>query len=344
MITAFFITIILVYTTHAINADHWISPNVSHNNNKCDFHIIQLNSTLTARQFHERYINLNIPVLLKGAALHWTAIQKWHNKTYVLNQLENVTIPGHSNGVIDILKDKRWSKEVYHSYKDAILTLAAQPYLFSKLNINGTVSNTSFNVLQDIGTIRLFNEWNGALTYYLILGGQDSGLGFHNHRQAYCALVKGTKRWFIIPHKGINRIESTPTWNDDTPNERNLFLHNLKKLDPKPLECYQEEGDVVFVPNFFRHSVFNIGEVVAISAVHYENDDGDDGGGTRGYRSVENRGDKDEEDDEDGEDDDGDDDGDDGDDGDAMDTKDEGWQEDELLSEYSERMYNNNES
>ena len=334
MYQQFLITIILVYTTHAINADHWISPNVTNHSRsrRCDFHIIQLNSTLTARQFHERYINLNIPVLLKGAALHWTAIQKWHNKTYVLDQLKNVTIPGHSNGVIDILKDKRWSKEVYHSYKDAILTLAAQPYLFSKLNINGTVSNTSFNVLKEIGAIKLLNEWIGALTYYLILGGQDSGLGFHNHRQAYCALVKGTKRWFIIPHKGINRIESTPTWNDDTPNQRDIFLHNLKKLDPKPLECYQEEGDVVFVPNFFRHSVFNIGEVIAISAVHYENFDGDGGGGTRGHRS---------EDDDDGEDDDGDDDGD---DDDTMDTTDEARQEDELLSEYSERMYNNNES
>ena len=64
---------------------------------------------------------------------------------------------------------------------------------------------------------------------------------------------------------------------------------NLKKLDPKPLECYQEEGDVVFVPNFFRHSVFNIGEVIAISAVHYENDDGDGGGDTRGYRSTSRR-------------------------------------------------------
>jgi hypothetical protein len=78
------------------------------------------------------------------------------------------------------------------------------------------------------------------------------------------------------------------TWNDGTKQERKKILHDIEEMEKnensfelkkkgkektkkrrrKPFQCYQHAGDVMYVPNFYQHTVYNIGETVAVSAVH----------------------------------------------------------------------------
>ena len=48
----------------------------------------------------------------------------------------------------------------------------------------------------------------------------------------------------------------------------NIIWNGLPKMRRKPLECYQHPGDMIYVPNYYPHTVFNFGETVAISAIH----------------------------------------------------------------------------
>ena len=58
-------------------------------------------------------------------------------------------------------------------------------------------------------------------------------------------------------------------WEDVTADKRESFVENvLPKMRRKPLECYQHPGDMIYVPNYYPHTVFNIGETVAVSAIH----------------------------------------------------------------------------
>jgi hypothetical protein len=251
-------------TSCTVVDNSWITPPLDQPTS-CDFRTIQLDTIMTPYEFYQRFILAQKPALLKGACKHWKALSKW-TKPYLLEKLKNMHDPGHPKGLADILTDKQW-----HIDSDRAIgtSLAPAPYLFSKLQRGGAVPNTSFFPLkEDIGNVQMFHHWKtSSLAHFLLIGGQDSGLGFHNHRQAFCGLITGVKRWFIIAGGGSN--PPPPQWRDDTPKARAIFLNEvLPTLDPKPLECYQHEGDVLFVPEYFPHTVYNVGETVAVSAVH----------------------------------------------------------------------------
>ena len=142
----------------------------------------------------------------------------------------------------------------------------------------------------------------GSKVYtFFSIGKENSGLSLHSHSEAFNGLIHGTKRWFIIPKSSSVDGDDQDTdsnqggdleerevdvegkggqdmatrrikdiyWDDVTATARDLFLHGvLPNMRKKPLECYQHAGDMMYVPMYFPHTVFNIGETVAISAVH----------------------------------------------------------------------------
>ena len=161
----------------------------------------------------------------------------------------------------------------------------------------GGESVSDFHPLDDIENDHFFSHWqtiNGSKTsYYFSLGGTNSGLSLNTHQEGTCSLFHGVKRWFmIIPDEeheyqrtyyektdaefDQRQIDSEHEyeqqevyWEDVTADKRESFVENvLPKMRRKPLECYQHPGDMIYVPNYYPHTVFNFGETVAISAIH----------------------------------------------------------------------------
>ena len=111
------------------------------------------------------------------------------------------------------------------------------------------------------------------MDYFLSFGNQNTGLSFHQHSEAWNGLIWGRKRWFVGPETEtslqeykaligkINRME----W--------------LKNIYPKlaeharPRQCWQEKGDLMYVPNNTIHAVWNEGEVMAVSSLFHNDID-----------------------------------------------------------------------
>ena len=81
------------------------------------------------------------------------------------------------------------------------------------------------------------------------LGPPGSGAPWHYHFAAANVLAYGRKRWFLTP-PGNAHFSTTPSavW----------FEKEYAQSSPKPMECVQEAGDLLLVPNFWGHATLNI--------------------------------------------------------------------------------------
>ena len=232
----------------------WLMLSLLSSSSSCD--VIQMHqlNTFNAKT-SER------PVLLKGAGLHWKAHKKW-TLNYLREQLQSLAFPLGSFDTIITNPDYYIFSKIDSSTGLLIL---------SENNDDCPVEST-FKPLDDIGTLTLQQQHTEH--NFLLIGGNGSGLGFHNHEQdAFNCIVKGKKQWYFYP-PSINTLAIDPKgypgwWKNNTYQSRKEFVEVvIPRLKQRPLECTQESGDVLFVPKLWFHMVINIGDpVVAVSAI-----------------------------------------------------------------------------
>jgi hypothetical protein len=215
------------------------------------------------------HTNLNKPVLLKGAAKHWNAQSTWtHN--YLKGILANVTFPDGS--LENILNNPN-------------------KYIFSKISkttgkiITDPPNQSNFTPYKYIDHLNpLFNEWYNhnkinqqAVHHFLIIGGQGSGVSFHNHQNgAWNGLISGRKKWFLysptIDTLAIDKNGFPSWWNNNTFQGRIEFQSmstERLRLNILPIVCSQEKGDVMYVPALWHHMIINEDHyTVGINAIY----------------------------------------------------------------------------
>eukprot|EP00607_Mallomonas_marina_P006616 CAMPEP_0182436580 /NCGR_PEP_ID=MMETSP1167-20130531/82355_1 /TAXON_ID=2988 /ORGANISM="Mallomonas Sp, Strain CCMP3275" /LENGTH=196 /DNA_ID=CAMNT_0024628903 /DNA_START=123 /DNA_END=713 /DNA_ORIENTATION=- len=97
----------------------------------------------------------------------------------------------------------------------------------------------------------------------LSIGSASSGAPMHGHDSAWCVLLTGRKRWFLMPPNGMglrNRF-----WAE--PKHPRSQLSLFKKLREEGLlfETTQYPGDVLYVPSDWVHGTLNTCETVALA-------------------------------------------------------------------------------
>jgi len=96
----------------------------------------------------------------------------------------------------------------------------------------------------------------------LAVGGENSGTQFHSHGPAFFTLLEGHKRWFL--HKP-----------GEFPNASARTLHRpvvswAKQVlpflgDQAPLQCVQQPGDTIFVPDSWAHATDNVDYTLGVA-------------------------------------------------------------------------------
>ena len=92
----------------------------------------------------------------------------------------------------------------------------------------------------------------------LSIGGESSGLTFHQHGDSYLYLLQGQKQWFLYSensHQG-----GVPGgFRDDTCGSewKKNVLPGLEQ-NQKPMQCVQEAGEVMYVPHAWWHATVNL--------------------------------------------------------------------------------------
>ncbi|KAK7479236.1 hypothetical protein BaRGS_00029484, partial [Batillaria attramentaria] len=90
------------------------------------------------------------------------------------------------------------------------------------------------------------------------LGATGTGLEFHAHNDARNGVVFGMKRWFLYPD---NRCPpgGIPKWYE------HIYLSQKLTEEEKPLECVQEAGEIIYIPEGYWHAVINIGDTIGMT-------------------------------------------------------------------------------
>ncbi|XP_025108459.1 uncharacterized protein LOC112572786 isoform X2 [Pomacea canaliculata] len=97
---------------------------------------------------------------------------------------------------------------------------------------------------------------------FFFLGASGSGVVFHKHADTWNGVVFGRKRWFLYPTNntppgGVFHGFTIMNWYE-------RIYPNLT-LDKMPMECVQQGGDILYLPEGFYHATLNIGDTIAVA-------------------------------------------------------------------------------
>jgi len=92
-------------------------------------------------------------------------------------------------------------------------------------------------------------------------GPPGSGASLHFHENAVNALAYGRKRWLL-------RAPDQAAYSRQPTAELLKHWRSLPQSSVKPMECTQQSGDVLFVPEHWTHATFNLAESIGV-AYHF---------------------------------------------------------------------------
>ncbi|XP_069142317.1 LOW QUALITY PROTEIN: uncharacterized protein [Argopecten irradians] len=108
---------------------------------------------------------------------------------------------------------------------------------------------------------KYFQIKDGVDDSIFFMGASSSGVSFHKHADAWNGVIFGRKRWFLYdihqtPPGGVYPGFTQGEW------YKKLYPH----LDEahKPMECIQEAGEILYLPEGTYHGTINLGDTVAV--------------------------------------------------------------------------------
>jgi hypothetical protein len=227
---------------------------------RCD---IDRRDKITRDEFLNEYVYKNKPVLLRGRIDDWPAWERWSKSAMLAHHGDNSVVVRNSRDITDNnagLKRDKVTMPLRQYVEQSMRRPDAEPidvpYLFHTQKVA--------EILNDIRHPHFFAEdvfgspveCRAARSHFYI-GGAYSSVSFHAHVTAWNALLFGYKRWFLLPpghFYGPTSIAMTRWMREHA----GAFADTM-------LECVQEPGEVLFVPQHWYHAVLNISDCVGIA-------------------------------------------------------------------------------
>ncbi|XP_067684698.1 uncharacterized protein [Haliotis asinina] len=215
---------------------------------------------ITEEQFDRKY-RLKKPVLLKfrNGAKDWTDPEKWTLKSLKSAYGEWMLYSGSS---LEVVRQggNGYLGSSFEEYVDGMMAEGHDdkkepPYVFDRSFYDDTDLADTLNLPS---FLTVDNNLEDSLFF---LGSTGTGISFHNHADAWNAVIFGRKRWFLYnidqnPPGGVSPGYGQLDW------YHNLYPNLTTK--EKPMECIQEEGEILYLPEGVYHGTINIGDTIAI--------------------------------------------------------------------------------
>lgn len=221
---------------------------------------------LTRAEFVRDFEAANRPVLIEGVVSQWPAVQRWHDRQYLLDAFG--AQPVHARGTDMPLAQ-------FFDYCDA--NEDEMPlYVFDKAAFDKVPQlGADFAVPEQIGADDCFALLDPAVrpSYrWLLIGKRRSGSSWHkdpNFTNAWNATIVGHKKWILLPPStrppGVfcdrNEVEVTVPlslveW----------FMQFYSQTSAlRPVEVVTKPGDLLFVPRGWWHTALNLDYCIAVT-------------------------------------------------------------------------------
>ena len=232
----------------------------------CDFDVVTAGE-LSLSKFAKYRAGPGRPILIQGAALR---IESW-SPDLLLHEMEQLKVNLSSQYFFRRIESASGNiilsppNEFYHE-QSTVYPHGQMSYMFSDQERD--ILRT-FRPLEFVDLSSASLPWfpQDTFEHYFSAGIDESGLFFHQHGEAFNALVVGTKQWMLVPPKHNVQLPALSYEDFDGKSHWLKFILPKIKKRERPLECEQNIGDVVFIPNGWFHAVRNVGVTAAISGV-----------------------------------------------------------------------------
>lgn len=233
---------------------------------RCDFDIRE---DLSEMEFFMHYWKHQQPVLIRRAvqgSKSWSKAQ--FRKTFGQTRFQSATqtsggyTESQDTTVADYITmlDSVNKSNYVHAINHTRLLMETRHKAIPKLDklISETFKNIPFSkfvpkAFQDSGTPHRLNN------YQLNIGHPYAGASVHFHQQTTSALLFGRKHWFMFPpSQAFYSTQQIYSW----------YQESYPKLQTKPLECIQQTGDVIFIPDGWAHGVLYLAESISVSHLY----------------------------------------------------------------------------
>src|SRR3990167_5660890 len=233
---------------------------------------IDRRSGLTREEFVKYYEKTNRPVIITDAVPKWPAFnnpeREWSKENLIKRFGDTVLKAG---AVTMTLRD-------YWTYADQIRDETPiylfdneygekEPELLKDYEVPEYFKTDYFSLLDSEPKMRPSYRW-------VLFGPARSGSTFHkdpNYTSAWNGVIKGRKKWILFPPNitppGV--LPSKDQLDVTTPIsvvEWFLsFYEHIRDSPVKPIECVQNPGELIFIPNQWWHTALNLEECIAVT-------------------------------------------------------------------------------
>ena len=225
-------------------------------------------------EFREKYWQ-QAPVIVRNFTASWPATERWHKQQLwerygereVSTFDSDTYLVSHSkwvpNRLADFLKKEVCEEKVLSKEQQL-----HQEYVFDKDGIFGSVPELLEDYNHPPFITQFFDEAvHEKFSRYFLVGASMSGINYHSHTDAYNGLVHGRKRWFVYDHA---KMRDPPFRSHGTLRWMREVLPTLPP-DQRPLQCMQQAGDLIYVPQGYWHGTINLGETIGVSGQFVRN-------------------------------------------------------------------------
>ena len=217
--------------------------------------------SIDQKMFKQEYLLTRKPLLIKNAAKEWPILQKW-TKEYIIENSGDYECNVISDSRPASSKSTATLKSYFEDHPGK-----------STLTLDKYDARKSPVFLQDIPLPNLFFKKKDIARFFFYHAVVNGGTLPHNHGDAFNILQSGTKHWvFHDANKkeapmGYAKMMMYHKKYPQGSHAKDFFKSELSKLSKSiegVSECYQEAGDVVYVPRQYCHTVLNKTEVMGL--------------------------------------------------------------------------------
>jgi len=247
-------------------------------------------SSLSVEEFDEKYAAAGRPCMVRGVTAHWRAADRWKSPQDFAKWYGDVAIrvTERKEDPASLPQPLRLPIAKYIAYAQADSGGADFPYYGFDDDLSGArqvlARDADWHVpsfcSQDCYDMSAQARHVFPRNTFFILGGARTGTNLHvdpNCTSAWNTLLCGRKRWLLFPplrHEGLaemhvprdaSKAKHTPPcwwWGEVYPK----IVSSGAALRHGVIECIQEAGDTIFVPEGWWHTVLNLDLTIAITA------------------------------------------------------------------------------
>lgn len=219
--------------------------------------------TLTEKEFRKNWVSKNRPALIKGAVKHWPAVERWRDKNYWIQNIENydVKVYPHMNYNLPKYHDVGMEKMKFH---DAVERLHQnRDFIFSIPSSKITPKNRFAGLIKDLPPFKFFQNPELPRVYhnrrFFMYRRAATAWHYHDIDETLMCQVNGAKRIAILPPDLPDTPYLIKFFNDELHME-GAKLDESVNLHPAIVDVM--EGDALYIPPYWHHGVAPIdGEI-----------------------------------------------------------------------------------